>query len=582
MTGLPLPSNNTVVQNILENYIPTAIATLIEPMWILINRLFCLLQPLEELHSSNARASRSVDTDYSSLPPQLVIIKALKSKHFVLVAVCVMALLANVLAVAFAGLFLQKIVDIRQEMTFQAPYQFKFVPVNGSVGPQGPETRFFSGAYRGGEGHDHFYIAESNYTRNSSLPAWTDEKMLYLPMFSEKTDIGQSNSAQYEGTTRSVGAVMNCEQIRVGKDFEAGFIGDIGSLNVTIKSGSSTVRCREFKRLPFDSCAYEHSAWEMVSRLQARPNATRHESDVCMGSIILGWARAPQGSCPSKRVVLFDEGNALYVRCTPKLVTGTANIRVNAKGILQQPGESTSTSNDLADDSATLFSTTPIDIIGQSNGYIFPDIGGWHNNSFGESFINHFMIRASDRRIVDPSQPVPTLQDIMGPLNKAYSKLFAVWLGRNKELLLVSVAEQEDGKMKGTLVQPAKRIFLSTTMFIISEAILCTYVLVAVWVYAHRPGQYLPRLPTSLAAVIALFAASSAVQDMRGTSHLDKKGRAQHLERIGARYGYGSYIGADGRVHIGLEKTPFVKSKMRKTWLERKLASFRKGSLGAA
>ena len=93
------------MQNLLENYIPTAIATLIEPLWVLLNRLLCLLQPIEELQSCKAKAKDSIDLNYSSLPPQLVLFKALRAGHLIVAAVCFMALLANLLSIAFAGLF---------------------------------------------------------------------------------------------------------------------------------------------------------------------------------------------------------------------------------------------------------------------------------------------------------------------------------------------------------------------------------------------------------------------------------------------------------------------------------------------
>jgi hypothetical protein len=117
--GLSLPSQNKFVQNLLENYIPTAIATLIEPLWVLINRLLCLLQPIEELKTCNANAKDSIDLDYSSLPPQLVILKALRARHLVLAAVCSMALLANVLSIAFAGLFHHNVVAVFKSVCTQ-------------------------------------------------------------------------------------------------------------------------------------------------------------------------------------------------------------------------------------------------------------------------------------------------------------------------------------------------------------------------------------------------------------------------------------------------------------------------------
>jgi hypothetical protein len=156
-------------------------------MWILINRLLCMLQPLQELQDCNAKAKKSIDMDYSSLPPQLVVFKALRSKHFVLAAVCTMALLANVLAVAFSGLFNQESRGIQYTTTFQPPYQYKVVPINGTIGP-GDDTfggLEASGAYRGGTGEEQFLVAESNLTRNTALPSWTDDSMFYLPVFAE-------------------------------------------------------------------------------------------------------------------------------------------------------------------------------------------------------------------------------------------------------------------------------------------------------------------------------------------------------------------------------------------------------------
>ncbi|PSN74424.1 hypothetical protein BS50DRAFT_567265 [Corynespora cassiicola Philippines] len=60
--------------------------------------------------------------------------------------------------------------------------------------------------------------------------------------------------------------------------------------------------------------------------------------------------------------------------------------------------------------------------------------------------------------------------------------------------------------------------------------------------------------------MIALFAASAAVHDMANTSHFDKERKA-HLEERGLRYGYGSFNGGDGWIHIGIEKAPFVEPR---------------------
>lgn len=152
-------------------------------------------------------------------------------------------------------------------------------------------------------------------------------------------------------------------------------------------------------------------------------------------------------------------------------------------------------------------------------------------------------------------------------------------MGTNKNQLLIPHDAQNLPTLEGWRVEPETRLFVSTPMFAISEGILCTYAIVAIIVYMRRPGQYLARMPTSIASLIALFAASAAVLDMTGTSHLDKKGRARHLDEVDARYGYGSFIGGgDGRIHIGIEKSPFVRTRSKSTWFEKKVNYFRKDS----
>jgi hypothetical protein len=588
MTGLPLPSSNTIVQNLLENYIPTAIATLIEPMWVLINRLLCMLQPIEELQSCNAKADKSLDTDYNSLPPQLVIFQALKAKHFVLAAVCAMALFANLLAVAFSGIFNQALTTVQHAVTFQPPYEFKFVPINGSVGPIGAYLIGYepSGAFQGGDGTDQFLIAESNYTQDTPLPAWTDDSMFYLPLFVEGTNQTTSNASYLEARTRAFGAALDCEQMALGKQFKARFEEQNLMMNVSINTPSGSVRCSKPHELAPKQCMNGSSAIEFVTTLEPRQNATKLENDVCMSSVVLGWMRVSQGACSSSRGVSINTENSLFVVCRPKLIEGNATIRVDSNGRLQVPAQDLSLYNNITDDTSNRFSTNPINLIGQSNSYLFPSGmlsgGGFHNDSFASDYINHFIKREiNSSRILDPSQPVPSFDDVLEPLQRVYSKLFAIWLGRNKQRLLLPITDNEAARIEGARVDPERRLFLSTTMFIISEAILCTYVVVAIWVYARRPGEYLARMPTSIASIIALFAASVAVQDMRGTSHLDKKGRAQHLKQVDSRYGFGSFVGGDGRVHVGIEKVPLVvKPREKSTWLEQKLPLLRKRSGG--
>jgi hypothetical protein len=564
-------------------------------MWILINRLLCMLQPLEELQDCNAKADQSIDANYNSLPPQLVAFQALKSKHFVLAAVCAMALLANVLAVAFSGLFNQQLVNVRYTTSLQPPYQLKFAPINGSVGPSdgmGSSLPYWnaSGAYRGGDGQDQFLIAESNFTRNTSMPAWTDDTLFYKPMFTEVASKGIQNATTLEGRTEAFGATLDCNPLELGNSFQAN-ISDMQAafFNITIPDGASKVKCNRgdlpIGKGPADlvvKCVSGPSSLEFVMYLGPRENATQQEADICMGSVVLGWVRGAEGLCSANKTMTLSKKNSLFLQCKPRLVTGNATINVDASGRLQHAAQ-----NITLDDKVTsqdLFSTRPIDLIGQSTRYLFRYSSTLHNDSYATDMMNHFARRVSNSsRLIDPKLPLPTFKEAASDINKAYSKLFAIWMGNYKQALLLPVTNERAESIEGARLKPEQRIFLSTTMFLISEVILCTYVVVAIWVYARRPGQYLARLPTSIASVIALFAASTAITDMQGTSHLDGKGRAQHLKDLNSRYGFGSFVGGgDGRVHIGIEKAPLVvKPRAKTTWLEQKLPLLRRGSAGS-
>lgn len=540
-------------------------------MWILINRLLCMLQPLEELQDCNAKADTSIDTDYSSLPPQLVVFQALRAKHFVLASVCAMALLANLLAVAFSGLFNQVAIDIQHDAVFYQTYEPSFLSINGSVGPQandGMGTPNLSGAYLGGDGVDQFLIAESNYTRNTSLPAWTDNSMFYLPIFDENANNTQLSASILEAVTDGIGATLECTEMKFGQNFDAHLKDGYGSVNLSIPNGSDGIRCRNANRMSITPCMDEPSAMEFVELLQARENATQAEKEVCMSSVVLGWMRAGPSVCSGPGSVRMRQNNTLFVLCRPKLVHRSATIRVDAGGRLQAPADHEGPSNVSATDGrANRSMAVENNLIGHSNKFLFRTGSAWHNDSFAIDYLNYFIKRTTNSsRLLDPQLPVPKIEDVLGPLNQVYSKLFAIWLGRNKEYLLAPVRSKESATIYGSRIQSERRLFLSSTMFIISEVILCTYVVVALWVYIRRPGQYLARMPTSIAAIIALFAASTAVEDMQCTSHLDSKGRAQHLRRLDSRYGFGSFIGGlDGRVHIGIEKVPLVVKPRAKT-----------------
>jgi hypothetical protein len=354
MTGIPRPSKNPIVRQTLENYIPTALATLIEPVWVLVNRLLCMLQPLEELRGGNAVASRSIDADYSTLPPQLVIFKALRSSHFKLAAVCVMALLANILAVAFSGLFQELPTLVPHTLDMIPPYESNFVAINGSVGPSLITEHGvpLSGAFTGGLGMNQFMVAESNYTSGTPLPPWTDDQFFYIP-FVDTHDIGKAE--EIEAQTMAFGAAIECNKVDTA-DYRAYLIRDKysdmrGYVDVTVYDAASDTRVTcgnyfsQIRSGPMNIrngatvCQTGKLAMELVLRLGPVSNATAAERRICEQHVGLGYVRGDEKMCNKVGTTTLDDQSAVLVTCKSKVVAGEAHVRVDRDGRVQNVSE---------------------------------------------------------------------------------------------------------------------------------------------------------------------------------------------------------------------------------------------------
>ena len=161
--GLSTPTNNPILAQIILCYVPVLFATLLEPFWTLLNKKLCLMKPIEALRSGESRAFSSLDLRYTSLPPQLSIWRALKARHFLLVAVCAIGLSSNILAVVLNALLKPQLTTIATTGTFLKPFSLS---VNDS-----PANTI---------GSDHLYIAAANLSHGTSLPAWVSQYLYFL------------------------------------------------------------------------------------------------------------------------------------------------------------------------------------------------------------------------------------------------------------------------------------------------------------------------------------------------------------------------------------------------------------------
>ncbi|CAN9419840.1 unnamed protein product [Alternaria alternata] len=541
---------------------------------------------------------------------------AIRARHFMLAMVCGMTLMANLLATAFAGLFFQAAIEFQTPVKFSLLLHPQFTAINGSAGPgprtpyfstfQGQDQALFSGAHQGGTGEDHFLVSESNYTRNTSLPGWTDDHAFYLP-FGDSVDGFNGGVRTYKARTTFFSAKPNCRKLELHRDFRIRYFRKPSNpkwaslegtnfegkdFNVDdglrfhaklITPDNTTTSCVSKMGWSFGSpsrgtskniCREGPEAGEMVSAIadsygNLSSYGTLSQQNLCRSTGFVGWTRANVVDCSLNSPWEEDldrpweyedakDNNTFVIACQPSLVIGSAAVHVDSAGRMLRPAEDIETNQDQSPEAlASYFSNDPSNLVAQSNLFIFQDmVSRLHWDSYASEMIHYHINReAGSLKFTDPNQPLPTMDDIEDPLERAYRRLFAIWLGVNKDYLFLP--SNGTTLIPGVVIASEERLFFTVPLFVISEIILGVYFVVAIFVFVRRPGRYLPRLPTSIAAIVSLFASSAAVKDLQGTSQMTNKEREKHLKHLDNRYGYGSYI-SNSVVHVGIEKTPYV------------------------
>ena len=558
MLGLDRPSNIPIVLSILENLLPTAFATLNEPFWVLLNRLLCVLQPFTDLRNGKAKPDATVEAKYTSIPPQLTVWRSLRSGHFLLATVCVMAISMNVLAVALSGLFNESVRDATISTTASIIYN---PALNGtpylieSVAPYYTITYF-----------DHFYATLANLRGDAPLPPWVDHNFFYLPF--NLSNSGQTFEKQlqingYSALTRGFGVDLNCEQIfqEGGNDtlvFRPKNNGSDEEFSMVHKlANGDSVTCVSSVRavqedLQSDHWADDACAFEIVAPLELL-NTSLPDNGYCSSVMVAGWARIGPAKIETEHATTSTnatDGRSLdtaFMRCLPVFKTALFNVTVDTTERIITSTRESEFDTDLrpygTESSISMLMSQTSSMLGPSTEYVTR----WHNDSFAIDWFNSLLkIKLNTSDLVNPTMPVPDIPTIIPHFADIYRQLAAVLYSFDTVLFEKSQANNTIPVLMHT---KQSRIFMTPTMFYISVIILGLQLFTLVAYYVKRPRRFLPRMPLSIASIIAYVSASHATQD-----YGDQSGG----NISDTRYGYGRFKGIDGQIHVGIEREPLV------------------------
>ncbi|KAK5089599.1 hypothetical protein LTR24_006060 [Lithohypha guttulata] len=93
---------------------------------------------------------------------------------------------------------------------------------------------------------------------------------------------------------------------------------------------------------------------------------------------------------------------------------------------------------------------------------------------------------------------------------------------------------------------------------VLSILILLFVISVAILVYARRRHPFLPREPSTIAAVLSFIYSSKMLTDFIDTELLDNKAMETRLKNLNKRYALGWFYGRDGKIHCAIDEQPMV------------------------
>lgn len=529
-------------------------STLLEPFLVVINRLLCVLQPYYDLLDGKCSPRTTIETKYDSLPPQLVVWRAVKAGHYFLAVLSVVVLMANVLAIGLGAIFNESPTPIfaTRDMTL-------LVSPSLSRADLLPES-FATG--KGTQYYDHFYIVQTNMSANTRLPPWIDTQFAYLP-FSDLTLNGNS-SAQYTAITRGFGTEATCSILPADNSSLRRLE---YSYNTTAGPATQQVIKAVFEDTPYGNTTkcllpgfideaiggilpIGKSAHEFYSALEQEDvntfkNASEEAVEFCEERLVLGWMRYDTSKAESGPDMTF-------LQCTTHLVTAQFNITVDADGYVlrsERFGDYDNITQVLGPSAANISRQANL-LIGDK--WHASSIGVedmWHNDSVTTDWMNYFLKLATNGTdLIDPNKPLPDAVRLIPTVQEIYQRIGAALLGANRDMFADS-PQNQDSVLLATIQTQDTRIFMDNTALIISLTILGVYLLVSILLYVRQRRILLPRMPSTIGSTVAYVAGSRAVRLYNGPG---KAGQARET------YSFGRYLGIDGKAHIGIELDPYV------------------------
>ena len=495
-----------------------------------------------------------------------------------------MALLANVLTIALSGLFNQSFVHISEGLLLRQ------LCVNTTA----PRNTWHKWEVT----MDNFYVAGSNITAGTPLPPWVTPDRYFVPF---ELPLSTDKATRYQGITTAVMADLQCEEMHNSQGKHL--------LNMTLSDDATFIKISTSHHQPDGGilrCQAQPENLNLERRLDVagnpegikateivtgmvESNGTEIASDVtaerefCDKHILAGWIRSsitleatPSNSTTSNSTT---SNSTISNNTVPRPTRKTTSVAMDQMIMVCQPRLSNASFEIIVDSLGTILDSRPVksNLTVNNITAVFSVADTlmasfmprksfvWHNDTFATDWPSYLIKQLTkSSAILDPHAPVPLFAPTAALFAEVYRRNFALLVSVNSVWFLPEASSNLTiNTIPALAITGHWRIFMNPTMFKLAITILSLDLAVAAWLYAARPKAFLPRLPTSLASVIACFAAGEVVRDLKreigkGAGAVSVEEQMTRLENKGWKFGYGKlFPGKDGRSHVGIERVPF-------------------------
>ena len=599
--GLRSPTQTPFLRQLLLSYLPTAAATLIEPVWVVMVRDACFMEPFKLLSKGDARIRSSLGAKFASVPPQFAFLAAIRSRRWFLTFLGILTISGNILSVFASGLFEIRPIQVTRPVLFN--YHSSAKLQDSSYLRTSPNSPY-----------DYLYLVHQSYEDVNSYPKWTDGDHFFNPF---GLDVPANRESMHRAETTGFGIDPSCNS----DDMSAVLIispDDTVWIEVTLKNKSSarvnpimmpkngpgTITCYcswpvgvlYHERSVYQQEEHQRVAQEITDVFRSRkviltspePRVTsvdyhseqpEPESDqLCSTFLLLGWLRMNANleeeiGIPCENGTLSKiTGN--FLACNLELTSSLYDVEVDPHGKILK---ATSLQSGIPKQSPTFNNHSELYVY-ESEPFQNFTAGKynnnyeWHTEPVAVGWLNSFLLRLTGSSdLVDPLKRLPLPENIAPKVEEVLRRFGAIFLALNQQIFQPAVnatqEQQKQAHVEGSLQVTEDRIFLASKAFEIVVAILTLDLLAIVIVLSNRPKANLPRMPTNILAVVQYVCYSHMLKDL-----MEGKVTPEEMEKdTKTRYGYGTFIGTDGKPHVGIERRPMVspirrEGKLRKVW----------------